>query len=437
MSLIQFSGPKYLLFVSLMAASMSVSAAELRTSAGGRPVSRTVAAASHTVPAIEEMEMDVDVQSTGCDGQCSQCNGGHSCGTQMCQSCCFQSNGFWVDAEFLLAWRHGARFPPLVTTSANGTAAAVAGVLGQPATTVVYANEAVGDDGRPGGRISVGTWLDPWQCWGIEGRYYMLANESTRFDATSAGDPILARPFFDVIANAPASRLVAFPGVVTPGSVSVITESEVMGGDAMLRRSLCRWGCGRVDLIFGYQFARIDESLLISDSSTDADPANLIADGTILAISDSFVTRNEYHAATLGAAAQFEQGSWRLDVLGKIGFGNMRETVSIAGQTVVDAPPIGVVDAVNAFGLLAQGVNIGTFSQDRFSVSPEINAKAVYRVTDCIDVWAGYTFVYWSRVAGPGRQIDGDLRVPPVQQFAVRDSEYWVHALTLGGQFRF
>jgi hypothetical protein len=91
---------------------------------------------------------------------------------------------------------------------------------------------------------------------------------------------------------------------------------------------------------------------------------------------------------------------------------------------------------VNGFGLLAQGANLGAFSQNRFSVSPEINAKAVYRVTDCIDVWAGYTFVYWSRMAGPGRQIEPDLRIP-ADRFVVRDSEYWIHALTLGGQVRF
>jgi hypothetical protein len=448
MTLLQSSWLKLSVISSVAAVCLNASAAELRTSAGSRPVSRTVAPASYAAPMAEEVEFEASggadsynaggCGSGGCSsGGCSSCSGGHACGTQICQSCCFQSGGLWVNAEFLLAWRHGNRFPPLVTTSPNGTLDPIAGVLGFGTTSVAYSNEAIGEDARPGGRITLGTWLDPWQCWGVEGRYYALADETTQFTATSeAGDPILARPFFDVIAGAQASRLIAFPGIVSPGSVSVTTESEVLGGDALLRRSLCRWGCGRVDFIVGYQYARIDESLAIADSSTDVDPNNLIADGTIFAITDNFATRNEYHAATVGAAAQFEQGAWRLDVLGKIGFGNMAESVTIAGQTIIDAPPVGVVDVVNDFGLLAQGVNLGTFSQDRFAVSPEVNAKAVYCVNDCIDVWAGYTFVYWSRVAQPGQQIDIDLRVP-ADRFAIRDSEYWIHALTLGGQVRF
>jgi hypothetical protein len=264
----------------------------------------------------------------------------------------------------------------------------------------------------------------------------MLGDEQTSFSASSTGDPILARPFFDVATNSQASRLLAFPGVVTPGNVTVTTDSEVMGGDAYVRRALCRWQGGRFDLIVGYQFARIDESLIISDLLTDANAGNLIPDGTTQAITDSFVTRNEYHAASVGAAAQFERGCLRLDLLGKIGFGNMQETVTIFGQTVTDTPPLGSPDNVQQFGLLAQGVNIGTFSQDQFTVSPEINVKLVYHVTPCVDVAAGYTFLYWSNLAQPGRQMDLDLRVP-ADRFAIRDSEFWYHALTLGGQVRF
>src|SRR5688572_23755300 len=194
MSLIQSRWLKcFLVFAYFGTAWIAVSAAELRTSSGSRPVSRTVVPAAHTTPVVEEAEFEAG----GCAEPCSQCSGGHSCGTQMCQSCCFQSNGMWVNAEFLLAWRHGIRFPPLVTTSPNATLNTVAGVLGQPTTSILYSDEAVGEDGRPGGRISIGTWLDPWQCWGVEARYYMLADENTEFAATSTGDPILARPFFD------------------------------------------------------------------------------------------------------------------------------------------------------------------------------------------------------------------------------------------------
>jgi hypothetical protein len=308
--------------------------------------------------------------------------------------------------------------------------------LGEPTTTIIYPTEPVGEDARPGGRISVGTWLDPGRCWAVEGRYFTLADQQSRFDFTSDGDPILARPIFDALGNAQASLLVAFPGIVSPGNILVETESSILGGDALMRRLLCRWGWGRMDLLLGYQFARLDESLDISNLLTDADPNNLIPDGTTLFNSDSFVTRNEYHAFAIGAAAQYEMGVWRLDVMGKIGLGTMRQKVTITGLSVIDNPPLGTPDAVNQVGLLAQGANLGTFTNDEFSVSPELNVRLMYHVTSCLDVSVGYTFVYWSNVAHSGEQIDPNLQVP-TDQFAIRDSEAWIHALTLGGSLRF
>jgi hypothetical protein len=423
----QGAGVRRTAAVFLLVASVSAaSAAELRTSAGDRPVVRQAAMSLPPEMYTEETEATEFVGPTS--GSCGGCG--------VCQSCCLRTYGFWADIDFLLGWRHGIRNPPLVTSSPNGTPAAVAGVLGQPTTSIVYPTEAIGEEARPGARVAIGAWLDPCHCWGVEGRYFALADERTRFDVTSDGDPILARPFFDVAGNAQAALLVAFPGIVSPGNITVQSDSEILGGDALVRRSLCRWDCGRMDLLVGYQFSRIDQSLMISNQLTDADPNNLIPDGTTLLNADNFLTRNEYHAISFGAQAQYENGPWRLDLMGKIGLGNMQETVTISGLSVTDNPPLGVPDFVDQSGLLAQGANLGTFTQDTFAVSPEINVKLHYYVTPCLDVSVGYMFVYWSDVAHPGLQIDPNLQVPP-GPFAIRDDEAWVHALTLGVAWQF
>jgi hypothetical protein len=91
---------------------------------------------------------------------------------------------------------------------------------------------------------------------------------------------------------------------------------------------------------------------------------------------------------------------------------------------------------VNQFGLLAQGVNLGTFNQDKFCAAPELNLKLVYEVNRCIDVSCGYTFLYLTSVAQPGRQIDVDLVVPS-ERFRIRDSEFWIHAFQCGVTMRF
>src|SRR4051794_31004468 len=44
----------------------------------------------------------------------------------------------WADGEFLLWWMKGAALPPLVTASPSGTPGTQAGVLGAPATSVLF-----------------------------------------------------------------------------------------------------------------------------------------------------------------------------------------------------------------------------------------------------------------------------------------------------------
>ena len=71
--------------------------------------------------------------------------------------------GFWVQ---------GDKLPPLVTTSPVGTAQGVAGVLGQPTTTILYGDQTVNSNIRPGARIQGGVWFDPQQTFAGEGHYY-------------------------------------------------------------------------------------------------------------------------------------------------------------------------------------------------------------------------------------------------------------------------
>ncbi len=47
-------------------------------------------------------------------------------------------------------WTNGTELPPLVTTSPNGTNAALAGVLGAVGTNVLLGAETIGNDMRSG-----------------------------------------------------------------------------------------------------------------------------------------------------------------------------------------------------------------------------------------------------------------------------------------------
>ncbi len=71
-----------------------------------------------------------------------------------------------------------------------------------------------------GGRLRFGVWLDRCHNWGLGAEFFKLGGESETFTATSSGNPILARPFFNTETGVDDAELVAFPGVLA-GTVGV------------------------------------------------------------------------------------------------------------------------------------------------------------------------------------------------------------------------
>src|SRR5262249_41287155 len=119
----------------------------------------------------------------------------------------------WFSTEYLLWAIKGANTPALVTTSPAGTPRAEAGVLSNPATTVLFGGKIAQED-RSGLRFTLGFWFDDDQCIGLEGSYFFLGDRSVNFRDSSAGSPILARPFFNATTGMEDSELIAFPGVL-------------------------------------------------------------------------------------------------------------------------------------------------------------------------------------------------------------------------------
>src|SRR6185436_10828895 len=128
----------------------------------------------------------------------------------------------YVSLDALGFWVQGDKLPPLVTTSPIGTAQDAAGVLGQPNTTILYGDQTVNGNIRPGARIQGGVWLDPRQIFALEGHYYGLVTQDANYSQTSTfsggatTDPIIARPFFNISpgVNAQDAILYAFPDFV-------------------------------------------------------------------------------------------------------------------------------------------------------------------------------------------------------------------------------
>jgi Putative beta barrel porin-7 (BBP7) len=351
----------------------------------------------------------------------------------------------WVEGELLLWFLRGDALPPLVTTSPSGTARTATGVLGQPGTTVLFGNQTVNDDLTPGFRLRSGMWLDDNQRWGLEGSLLYVGSESTSFGASSDQNPILARPFFNTQTNAPDSQLLAFPGTLT-GNVAVQADrGELYGADANARYNLC-CGCNyRLDLLAGYRFLRLTDSLSFQENLTATDPLSPVPTGTNITLGERFRTSNTFNGGQLGLAGEYR---WRRLILGFRGLaavGDLNRSVDIGGSTTVSVP--GETPVTNTGSLLALPTNSGHFSSDQVAFATEVGLTLGYQITDHLRTSVGYSFLYLSNVVRAADQIDltvNTTQLPPGTlsgvsrpQFLLHSTDFWAQGVTFSVEYRY
>jgi hypothetical protein len=354
-----------------------------------------------------------------------------------CGACCPPGNRFYVTAEYILWWVKGSPLPPLVTQGSVGDT--VPGALNSPGTLLLYGNNAVGSGPRSGGRFMVGYWFCDEHCLGLEAGGFSLGTRTSRFTASSDGNPILARPFVDAVTGAQTVELVAGPNVLA-GTVSVSDRSSFWGYEANLRSNICCQCRCFTDLIAGVRSLGLDEDLRINERLTV-----LRAPGGMFTVEDRFNVHNRFYGGQIGTITQYQLGQWSFDFITKLAIGNTRQTVDITGSTIINDPRTGV-SQFNG-GLLAQNSNIGHYSRNQFGFVPEVNLNVGYQLTDHCRLYVGYNFLYWTNVVRPGNQIDlavNTAQLPPPQAggparpaFAFHGSDFWAQGVNFGLEFRY
>ncbi len=386
--------------------------------------------------------------------------GGHACptcGGMGCPGCWFGGygllNGLYLRGEFLRWQSSGMHVPALVTTNNSTTTPPVtqAGVLGAPGTQVLYGDGEILGNTVSGGRFYAGLPLDYDHRLILEGEYFSLEEAADSFSANSNGTPILARPFFNLLAspnNIPAesSELVAYPNVVR-GTVGVEASSTFQGAAARLRYLLCCsegcvtplagrrpevYGGYRMELTGGYRYLKLQDNLRITEDLTSNSPTGTFD------MFDSFATDNQFHGVELGMLLQTRRGRWTMDWVSRLGIGSTSATSMIAGQTSINnATPV-------AGALLAQTSNIGTYDTSDFAVTPELGLTLGFDLTPRFRLLAGYSMIYWSRVLRAGDQIDRELNpnlIPPAVSPLVGPlrpdqnfvwSDFWAQGVSVG-----
>jgi hypothetical protein len=396
----------------------------------------------------------------GDEGICEECGNGEGCQCEGNQNCDFSNpwtcglgslfgrDRFWFRSEYLLWWDKSANLPALATTSPQGTAYDQAGVLGQTGTTVLFGG-SVDPGGSSGARLTLGYWLSDCHDLGVEATCLFFGNKAAVFDETSQGDPIIARPFYNMQTGAQDSSVIAYnnqPGEtrVQSGSIDIRDGSELDSVEVLLRQVLLQ-GCGRqLDFLFGYRYGRFTENLSI-DSSTTFAGGFLTPDGTTSQVSDLFATSNEFNGAEVGFAAKTHYCCFSMELLGKLAVGSTQSSVNINGSTVVTEPNQQPVTYKG--GMLALPTNSGSYQQNNFTVIPELGLTLGYDVTCRLKATLGYTMMYWSRIARPGDMVDtnlnpsqfppGTLSGIPSPQFKFTTTDFWAQGISAGLDYRF
>ncbi len=352
----------------------------------------------------------------------------------------------WGTFEGLLWWGKGRSLPPLLTTG-PAIPQSDAGVLGRPGTQILFGNGGVGTRAAGGARADFGMWLDNAENLGVGAKVWGIDGDMRgTFASSPTGDPVLARPFYNVVLDQQDAFLAAYPGLIT-GNMTIETDSSVISAEAYLRTSMFHGRGYNLDLIGGYHFIRFDDRLLIVGNSVSVDPGGSNPVGTTIDITDSFDAHNEFHGGNLGIVGEIRHGRWTLNGLAKLSVGNMRETVTINGVTTVTTPNPGGTTTTNPGGLLALPTNMGSYSRSTLALIPEVNMTLSYELRRWLHLSVGYNAVYWSDVMMSGDQIDmnvnptqmngGILLGPPSPVFPMRHTEYWMHGISLGATFLF
>ncbi len=354
---------------------------------------------------------------------------------------CFTLYDMRVSADYLLYSIDGMSLPALVTTSPTGTAAANIGVLGGN-TQTLFGGNTINDSMRSGGRIGVSLWTDPTMRTSWEVSYLGLEQQGEDFAGTSNSTRNLARPVFDTGTNREAAQLVAQSGVLS-GAINVDTDTQLQAIELVRRSCYWRTPWFQCDLLLGYKYGLLEDSLNINQSSTYLTASGPIVAGTSTTAFDRFATSNRFNGFLIGLDRWHTVGCWKFIYTGKVALGSNRSRVDIDGQTSTTVPNVG--SSTFAGNLLAQPTNIGRFERDKFMAIPELTCRIERRMSPQIQLHAAYNLMYWSAVT----RVDDVLsrrvsQFPPEAitgtrepAFRWNDSGLFLHGLQVGVDYNF
>lgn len=356
---------------------------------------------------------------------------------------------WWVSGEYVGTLIRPMRlFSPLVTTGTIATP--TPGVLGQPGTAVLLGGDSIHFGWFSGIRLGAGMFLDDSDRVSVEivGSWMPRIGQGFTFASDGTGNPVIARPVFNVADAREGAFVNSVPGNVA-GAMNVDFQSQMWGIELNGRYHVYWWERLHADALVGFRFQSLRESMHVQELLTPIAANFLTFRGAAvnapnqLADEDGFHTTNQFYGAQIGGRLAYEYNWLTLSGFAKLGLGGTVQHSSISGATVLLSP---AGNQVAAGGVLAQTSNMADRRRTVFGLLPEFGLNAGFDLCENVRLNLGYSFLMWNRVVRPTGQIDrnvnpnqapssvtfGNTNGPTSPGFRFNDELFYTHNFSIG-----
>lgn len=338
---------------------------------------------------------------------------------------------FWATGDYLLSWYTPIRTPPII----QSVPAAQANLsTGNGAVTLFPENNRINFGAFSGIRASAGANFDQF---GVEVGGFLLERQSETGSFFSNGFPnAIGQGYISAGSGAPTTLFASSPNNYS-GGVSAIAQSRLWGLDASARHSWYTFLFDTTDVLVGFKYLDLQESLVINSPS-------FFPSGGIVSATDSVRTANRFYGGYVGVNSRLSIArGFGVDFTSKSGLGGVAQRAELVGSNSIISAT-GAVDR-EAAGLYARGLNAGTFTRTRAAYLQEVDLKLTYNFNPWVQVSFGYSLLFMSSAMRPGGAIDSvvndstvrfvSMPTPSTQArpaFQWRADELVVNSLTFG-----
>jgi hypothetical protein len=354
----------------------------------------------------------------------------------------------WATGEFINYWLKPSSSSPLLTSGSFESL----GILGRPGTQVLFQTADFGINSYAGGRATVGGAFGHNHALSAEAVYFGLQRSEQTFAASSNPDgrPFHSRPIANANTGEETVLFVTFPDQFA-GNIAFTATTYFYGAEANVGLDIGRLKTkyNGPQFLVGFRYLNLHDELEITQSSRllinglSGFNGQVVRIPDMLTINDHFDTRNQFLGPQVGARIDYNCGKIFTSLVAKVAVGPNFETLQINGSTTRTGL-FGFRETVPG-GLLALSSNIGEFSHNELSIVPEVGINFGFHITDHLHIFAGYNFLYWSRVIQPGHSIDHAVNpglLPTSVQFGsggvarpaplFDQTDFWAHGFNVG-----